>query len=125
MVIDSLFAIVLSSNFVVAIADNVPRYNVETSCLGAAKQLEARIGPDASNQSVQERAARCMKTEEDARTKLVAVWSEFERAERSHCIATSSSGGRPSYVELLVCLGMKQEVRKIRSNSTVPTPSNR
>ena len=122
MVIDSLFAIVLSSNFVVTIADNVPRYNVEASCLGAARQLETRIGPDASNQSVQERAARCMKTEEDARTKLVAVWSEFEPAERSHCIATSSSGGRPSYVELLVCLGIKQEIKKDRSNPTVTPP---
>ena len=29
MVVDSLFAIILSSNFVVVIADNVPRYDEE------------------------------------------------------------------------------------------------
>jgi hypothetical protein len=125
MVVDSLFAIVLSSNFVVAIADKVPRYDVAASCLGAAKQMEGRVGPDTSNQSVRERAARCVKTEEDARTKLIAVWSEFEGAEHSACIGASSSGGRPSYVELLVCLGMKQEVRKIRSNPTATTPPAR
>lgn len=125
MIIDLLSAIVMSSNLVVAIADNVPRYDVEAGCMGAAKQLEERIGPDASNQSVQERAARCMKTEEDARTKLLAVWSEFDGAERSQCVSSSSAGGRPSYVELLVCLGIKQELRKDRSNPAVATPPRR
>ena len=125
MVIASLFAIILSSNFVFAIADNVPRYDVAAGCLGSAKQLQGRVGTDSTNLSVQERAARCVKTEEDARTKLMAVWSEFEGAERSACIGASSSGGRPSYVELLVCLGVKQEVRKLRSNPTATTPPDR
>ena len=125
MVVHSLFAIVLSSNFVVAIADNVPRYDVEPSCLGAAKQLEGRLGPNASDLSVQERVARCVKNEEGARTKLIAVWSEVESADRSACIGSSSAGGRPSYVELLVCLGVKREVRKIRSNHIAPTPPAR
>ena len=125
MVNPSLFAIILSSNFVFAIADNVPRYDVEASCLGSAKQLQGRVGTNSTNLSVQERAARCVKTEEDARTKLMAVWSEFEGAERSTCIGASSSGGRPSYVELLVCLGVKQEVRKLRSNPTATTPPGR
>jgi hypothetical protein len=125
MVVHSLLAIVLGSNFVVAIADNVPRYDVKAGCLGAAKQMEGRVGPDTSILSVEERAARCVKTEEDARTKLIAVWSEFEGADQSACIGASSSGGRPSYVELLVCLGVKQEVRKIRSNPTATTPPAR
>ena len=125
MVVHSLLAIVLSSNFVVAIAENVPRYDVEPGCQGAAKQMEGRLGSDVSSLSVQERAARCVKTEEDARTKLIAVWSEVEDADRTACIGSSSSGGRPSYVELLVCLGIKQEVRKIRSNPTATTPSAR
>ena len=46
MVVHSLLAIVLGSNFVVAIADNVPRYDVKAGCLGAAKQMEGRVGPD-------------------------------------------------------------------------------
>jgi hypothetical protein len=125
MIIDSLLAIIVSSNFVVAITDSVPRYDVAASCLGAAQQFEGRIGPDASNQSVQDRAANCVKTEEEARAKLVAVWSEFDSAERSHCVGSTSSGGRFSYVELLVCLGIKQEIRKIRSNPGAPTPPNR
>jgi len=64
MVVHSLLAIVLGSNFVVAIADNVPRYDVKAGCLGAAKQMEGRVGPDTSILSVEERAARCVKTEE-------------------------------------------------------------
>ena len=124
MVFDSFFAIILSSSFVVAIADDVPRYSVQAGCLGAAEQMEGRLGPDTSTLSVQERAARCVKTEEDARNKLVAVWSEFEDAERSACIG-ASSGIRPSYVELLVCLGIKQEVRKIRSNPAATSPPSR
>ena len=125
MIIDSLFAIVLSSNVAVAVADSVPRYDVKASCVGAAKQLEGRVGSDVSNQSADERAARCMKTEEDARAKLVAVWSEFPSAERSHCVASSSSAGRFSYVELLVCLGIKREIRKDRSKPAVSTPSDK
>ena len=45
MVVHSLLAIVLGSNFVVAIADNVPRYDVKAGCLGAAKQMGGEWGP--------------------------------------------------------------------------------
>jgi len=86
MVVHALLAIVLSSNFVVAIANDVPRYDVEPGCLGAAKQMEGRLGPDTSNLSVQERAGRCVESEEDARTKRIARWAEGECADRSACI---------------------------------------
>ena len=57
-----------------------------------------------------------MKTEEDARAKLTAEWPRFDAAERAS--STSSAGGTPSYVELLVCLGMKLEVEKSSKPST-------
>ena len=113
MIVGSLLAIVLSSNFVVAIVDAVPRYDVNASCSGLAKSVQERQG--AVSQTTQERTARCVKTEEDARAKLTAEWPRFDAAERASCIGASSAGGTPSYVELLVCLGMKLEVRKLRS----------
>ena len=76
MVVDFLFAIILSSNFVVVIADNVPRYDVGASCLGAAKQLDGRVG-------LIRRQCRCRSEQQGARdrgrctTKLVAVWPEL------------------------------------------------
>ena len=44
MIVGSLLAIVLSSNFVVAIADAVPRYDVNASCSGLAKSVQERQG---------------------------------------------------------------------------------
>ena len=45
MVVHSLLAIVLGSNFVVAIADNVPRYDVKAGCLGLLNNWRGEWGP--------------------------------------------------------------------------------
>lgn len=116
MIVQSLFAIALGGSVIVTVSDQAPRYDVEASCRRSAEQLQGRMAGN-SNLSVQERAARCVKTEEDARAKLVTVWSQFPPDERTTCIGASSSGGTASYVELLVCLGMKEEVRKLRKSN--------
>lgn len=124
MIAQSLFAIMLSGNVLVTVADETPRFDIETSCRRSAEQLQGRMA-GTSSLSVQERAARCVKTEEDARARLVTVWSRFPPDERTTCIGASSSGGTASYVELLVCLGMKEEVRKLRQSNPgggIPPP---
>jgi hypothetical protein len=69
--------------------DNVPRYNLVLTC-GAAP-------PSGQDDT-------CRQDEEAARNKLSTQWIQFTAAGRSNCIQTAAIGGRPSYVQLLICL---------------------
>ena len=70
----------------------VPRYDVQASCRAATQSLHQSLGSE-SKLTMEERAARCVKTEENAKDKLMTVWSQFDEAERASCIGSSSSGG--------------------------------
>ena len=115
---------ILMAGAAIGFAQDVPRYNVETSCRGVSKSLHQRVGPE-SELTLDERVARCLNTEEGARERVVKEWARFSTIDRSACIGATSSGGTASYVELLVCLGMKDEVAKLRSRSNEqPSPRN-
>lgn len=101
MMIHSLFAFV-SGVSVMTIADKVPDYKYQQGCRAALEQMPGRY-------------EKCVESEEGARAKLMTEWSKFSVADRTTCIGASSAGGSPSYVELLVCLGIKADVRDIRS----------
>jgi hypothetical protein len=68
---------------------SVPRYDVALTC------------------GRQDRAA-CARDEEAARDQLNKQWTQFTPAGRSNCIQTAQIGGRPSYVELIICLKATQ-----------------
>jgi len=68
---------------------SVPRYDVALTC------------------GRQDRAA-CARDEETARDQLNKQWTQFTVGGRSNCIQTAQIGGRPSYVELLICLKATQ-----------------
>ena len=48
--------------------------------------------------------AGCMKDETAARGALSAVWTKSGKQSRDMCLAETTQGGLPSYVELLTCL---------------------
>jgi hypothetical protein len=68
---------------------SVPRYNLVLTC-GAA----APSGQDGT----------CRRDEEAARNQLSTQWTQFTAASRSNCVQTAAIGGRPSYVQLIICL---------------------
>jgi hypothetical protein len=72
---------------------NVPRYNLVLTC-GAA----ASSGQDDT----------CRRDEEAARNQLSTQWTQFGAASRSNCVQTAAIGGRPSYVQLLICLQLRR-----------------
>jgi len=55
----------------------------------------------------------CLKTEQDMRSQLTKTWSEFAAADRSTCVGLSSMGGQATYTELLTCLEMLRDARKL------------
>jgi hypothetical protein len=55
----------------------------------------------------------CLKTEQDMRSQLTKTWSEFVAADRNTCVGLSSMGGQATYTELLTCLEMLRDARKL------------
>jgi hypothetical protein len=56
----------------------------------------------------------CVRSEQDARATLEKSWNEIFPADRNNCSRLISTGGPPSYVELLSCVEMAREARAFR-----------
>ncbi len=57
----------------------------------------------------------CISSEEAAREQLENRWAEFPGAKRVECVGVSRIGGTPSYIEVLTCLELAQDLERIRS----------
>jgi hypothetical protein len=90
-------------------SDEVPVLDLQPICRGIAQgALGAgeRRGPDLS-------FARCVKSEQAVRRKLVKVWSGYASADRQNCVAETTMGGLASYTNLLGCIQSATEARKM------------
>jgi hypothetical protein len=94
----SFSMIVLSSQLVVAVADEVPKFDIARSC-----KLDAAA---ATGLAVEQPIKNCMNDEQQALQQLGSQWSKFTASSRASCSANESVGGTPSYVSLLTCLQM-------------------
>ena len=95
-------AFALGSSLITMAAD-VPTLKVEPSCKAAGAQ-GLMMGRTTES---------CMNDEKAAREDLVKNWSSFSGDDRTHCLSMVSTGGGPSYVELLSCLEMSRDAKKI------------
>jgi len=82
----------------VAVADTVPSFSIASECRFEGETTEV--------------VDRCSKDETDARQKLEGEWSQFAPADKNTCIVEATVGGFASYVDLLTCLEMSNDVRK-------------
>lgn len=57
----------------------------------------------------------CISSEEAAREQLENRWAEFPGTKRAECVGVSNIGGAPSYIEVLTCLELAQDLERIRS----------
>ncbi len=92
-------------------ADDVPVLDVQPICRGIALQAAnptEKGGPDLS-------FTECVKSEKAIREEIAKVWSTFSSADKGHCVRLATQGGEPSYTELITCLEMARDVRKLRS----------
>ncbi len=95
----------------ISVSDSVPVINVEQVCHGIADQ-------SASPSENHEKATKhCLDTEEEVRNSLMKVWARFDTADRNHCVNEARMGGESSYTELLTCLEMAADVRKIHEQT--------
>ncbi|MPZ37521.1 MAG: hypothetical protein GEU95_05565 [Rhizobiales bacterium] len=105
----SLFAVLLLASSGIAAAQSVPTINVGPSCKAAAK---GSIGLSQNYEG-------CQRSEGAARDTLVKQWSSFLPADRRSCYRLTTTGTPGTYTELLTCLEMKRDARKLPDTTTV------
>jgi len=101
----------LGAQLLIQVADSVPTLDVRPVCRGIAQQGGA-TGRDADTA---EEVDNCIKSEQTMRDQIVKDWSTFSASDRTSCVTESKMGGESSYTELLTCLEMARDVRKMRS----------
>jgi hypothetical protein len=114
MILPSVLA--LGAHMLTPIADSVPTFNVDPVCRGIAIQG----GTSYRDITVAKAKQDCIESERETREQVVKQWSTFSAADRRHCIDEATMGGDSSYTELLTCLEMARDVRKLGSEAEAP-----
>jgi hypothetical protein len=101
-------------------ADDVPVLHVEQICHGIVKQS----GDSLSAGDPKVAFSQCMDAEAKDRETLVKEWPTFAADDKRHCTAETTMGGESSYTELVTCLEMARDVRKLREPQAPPSKKN-
>ena len=91
-------------------SDKFPVLNVLPLCRGITSQGADPL--QAGDRSVT--LQQCLDAEQQDRETMKSEWSTFSASDRKHCIAEATMGGESSYTELVTCLEMARDVRKLR-----------
>lgn len=103
--------VLVGAQLAMTVADPVPNLNVEPSCNAAAS---GSIG-------IQQDMSVCLADEKDARDALVKEWATFPPADRTSCTRLSTTGGTPTYTELLTCLELARDAHALHKEGTAAT----
>ena len=98
------FAVLLAGLMLPAFA-GVPALNVDAICKRRA--ADAKLLRSTPGQSV----ADCVHGEEAAKQQLSAVWEKSSARTRRQCESEARSLGTTSYLDLLTCLQMAEEMK--------------
>jgi hypothetical protein len=104
-------AILLTMAIAPAHADEVPVLDVLPLCRGIVSQAAAPLEAGTQSMTVQQ----CMDAEQVDRDTTKKEWSTFSASDKGHCVAEARMGGESSYTDLLTCLEMSRDVRKLKS----------
>jgi hypothetical protein len=96
-------ALMVGGHLMIQVVDNVPVLNFEPLCREAAT----------GNLGIKEEFETCAKQEGAARDALAKQWSEFNAADRARCVRASATNGAASYVEVLTCLELDRDAKKL------------
>ena len=105
-------------------SDDIPTLDVNPVCHGIAMQGELEAGLQQTS------FQQCVQSEQATRDELKKQWSTFSTADKSHCVALAKTGGESSYTELITCMEMARDVRKLHEDqqkgsgtSSAPVPT--
>src|ERR1700730_8375046 len=97
-------AMMVGGHLLIAVVDKVPDLNFEPICRESG----------AANLAGKDDMRDCLRAEGAARDALAKQWSQFASADRARCMRLSTSNGSASYVEVLTCLEMDRDAKKLR-----------
>jgi len=103
-------ALMVGASLTIPVADPVPRLAVTPSCRAAASGM---VG-------VKQDLSVCLEDEKGARDQLVKEWGGFSADDKTRCTRVSTRGGSPTYTELLVCLQMARDAKKLPEEEKRP-----
>jgi hypothetical protein len=92
-------------------SDDIPTLDVNPVCRGIAMQGELEAGLQQTS------FQQCVQSEQAVREDVKKEWSTFSTADKTHCVALAKTGGESSYTELLTCMEMARDVRKLHENA--------
>jgi hypothetical protein len=87
-------------------ANRIPIFDIGSHCRDVA-QRAAPIG----DKNI------CVRQEQRARNELAQQWDKFTAADRQHCLNLTRMG-EPTYTQLLTCLELARDARRLRERST-------
>ena len=82
-----------------------PKLNVKAIC--QSREADARMLRSSPAQS----RADCERDEQTAKEQLVGVWASTSSATRNRCQSDARSLGTTSYLDLLICIQMEDEMK--------------
>jgi hypothetical protein len=92
-------------------SDDIPTLDVNPVCRGIAMQGELEVGLQQTS------FQQCVQSEQAVREQIKKEWSTFSTADKTHCVALAKTGGESSYTELISCMEMARDVRKLHENA--------
>ena len=91
-------------------SDDIPTLDVKPVCRGIAQQGELDVGLQQTS------FQQCVQSEQEVREQINKEWSTFWASDKSHCVALAKTGGEASYTELITCMEMARDVRKLHAD---------
>jgi len=88
-------AVLVVTPFIIGVADEVPKFNLNTTCSGSSD--------------------RCVQSETAAHDDLAKQWAQFPAADRARCVQLATTSRMLSYVQVLTCLEMAREARRLNA----------
>jgi hypothetical protein len=99
-------------------SDDIPTLDVNPVCHGIAMQGELEAGLQQTS------FQQCVQSEQAVREEVKKEWSTFSTADKTHCVALAKTGGESSYTELITCMEMARDVRKLHQDANALPEQN-
>jgi hypothetical protein len=91
-------------------SNETPVLNVLPLCQGIVSQGADPL--QAGDPSVS--LKQCLDAEQEDRGTMKKEWSTFSVSDKKNCVAEATMGGESSYTDLITCLEMARDVRKLK-----------
>jgi hypothetical protein len=101
-----IYAGILSSQLIVAVADRIPEFNSGPYCrmYSAAQSLQD-----------------CLTAEKQTHEKLTKDWSKYTAHDKAMCVFEEKVAGLPSYVGWQTCLDINANARRLDATKSAGT----